>query len=255
MNNVSKGTQWSMVSGAFLMGMVACSPLEPILDPEISDLRLTVDTLRSSLRDAQRTITELQLQVDQQRHSYADAQILRAQFEGSRREAERRLIEARRVIDLQREELAMARSEREQMRRIGAARQGELRQFRKQLSKTGKRTQGGASPAAIVSRRAERLDLTNVALEQEAQSDNVGESGDRMSSASVAPPVMRPSMTTGRVSVSIKPGDTLWSLARRYRTSVTRLIAINELINDRIYVGQTLSVPALSPDALGYEAM
>lgn len=244
-----------MVSGVVLMGMVACSPLEPILDPEISDLQLTVDTLRSSLRDAQRTIAELQMQIDQQRHSYADAQILRAQFEGSSREAERRLIEARRVIDLQREELAIARSEREHMRRTGAARQGELRQLRKQLSKTGKQTQGGASPAAIISQRAERLDLTTVALEQEAQSDNVDESADTMSSAGVTPPAMRPSMTTGRASVSVKPGDTLWSLARRYQTSVTRLMAINELINDRIHVGQTLRVPTLSPDALGYDAM
>ncbi|MBX3303606.1 MAG: LysM peptidoglycan-binding domain-containing protein [Nitrospira sp.] len=255
MSNISKGAQWSMVSGAFLMGMVACSPLEPILDPETSDLQLTVDTLRSSLRDAQRTIAELHMQIDRQRQSYADAQILRAQFEGSSREAERRLIEARRVIDLQREELAMARSEREQMRRTGTALQRELRQSRKQLSKTGKQTKGGVSPAAIMSRRADRLDLTNVALEQEAQSDNLDESADTMSSAGVVPPVMRPSIMTGYASVSIKPGDTLWSLARRYQTSVTRLMAVNDLINDRIHVGQALRVPTLSPDAIGYDAM
>lgn len=255
MSNVSKGAQWSMVSGVFLMGMMACSPLEPILDPEISDLQLTVDTLKSSLRDAQRTIAELQIEIDQQRQSYADAQILRAQFEGNSREAERRLIEARHVIDLQREELAVARSEREQMGRTEAALQGQLRKLRKQLSKSGKQTKEAASPAAITARLAERLDLTNVALEQADLSDDAGQSVGNMSSASVAPLVTRPSIVTNHVSVSIKPGDTLWSLARRYQTSVTRLMVINELINDRIHVGQTLRVPKLSADAFGYEAM
>jgi LysM repeat protein len=255
MSNVSKGAQWSLVSGVFLMGMVACSPLEPIPDPEISDLHLTVDTLRGSLREAQRRIAELQIEIDQQRQSYADAQILRAQLEGSSREAERRLIEARHVIDLQREELAVARAERERIGTSGAALQGELRQLRKQLSKLGKQTRGAASSATIISRRAERPDLTNVVLEQEAQTDTVDESADKMSSVGVAPLVTRPSIVIGHVSVSIKPGDTLWSLARRYRTSVTRLMAINELINDRIHVGQILRVPKLSADALGYEAM
>lgn len=255
MSNVSKRAPWSMVSGVLLTGMVACSPLEPILDPEMSDLQLTVDTLRSSLRDAQRTIAELQMQIDQQRRSYADAQILRAQFEGSSREAERRLIEARRVIELQREELAVARSEREHMRRTGAALQGEPRRLRKQSLKTGKQENGGASQTVIISRRAERPDLTNIALEQSAQSDPVDESADTMSVADVVPPVAHASLMTGYVSVSIKPGDTLWSLARRYRTSVARLMAINELINDHIHVGQTLTVPTRSPEALNHDAM
>lgn len=255
MSNVVDGVPWSLVGGVLLTGMVACSPLEPILDHEKSDLQLTVDALRSSLRDAQRTITELQMQIDQQRRSYADAQILRAQFEGSSREAERRLIEARRVIDLQREELAAARAERERMGRTGAALQGELRQLRKPSSKTGKQTTAGVSPAAIISRRAERPDSTNRAFEEDAQPDTIDVSAETVSSAGVAPPGTRASMMTGRMSVSIRYGDTLWSLARRYRTSVARLMAINGLIDDRIHVGQTLSVPTLSDDALVDESM
>lgn len=258
MSNVSKGVRWKLLNGVFLgvflMGAVACSPLEPILDPETSDLQLTVDTLRSSLRDAQRTIAELQTQIDQRRQSYADAQILRAQFEGRSREAERRLIEARRVIDLQREELAVARSERERIARARSVLQGELRQLRKQFQ-NGKRAKEGASPAAIISRMAERPDWTNPVLEQDARSGTVDESVDTMASAGVVPPVTQASLMIDHVSVSIKPGDTLWSLARRYRTSVARLMAINELIDDRIHIGQTLTVPLLSDDMLGHKAM
>ncbi len=244
-----------MVSGALLFGMVACSPLEPILDPEIADFQLTVDTLRASLRDAQRTITELQIEIDQQRQAFADVQIARAQLEGSSREAERRLNEARHVIDLQREELAAARSEREQMRRTGAALQSQLRQLRKQLSKIGKQAKGEASPTASISQRAERPEMTSVALEQEAQSDSGDESAGNTSSTGVVPVVRRPSLVATPVSIAIKPGDTLWSLARRYHTSVMRLMALNELSNDRIQVGQTLRLPELSTDALGYERM
>ncbi len=249
------GVGWSMLSGALLVGMVACSPLEPIQDPEISDFQLTVDTLRTSLRDAQRTITELQAEIDQQRQDYADVQIVRAQLEGSSREAERRLNEARHVIGLQREELATARSEREQMRRAGAALQSQLRQLRKQLSKVGKQAKGETSPAAIVSQRAERPEVTGVVLEQDGQSDGGDESAGNMSSAGVVPVATWPSRVATPGSITIKPGDTLWSLARRYHTSVMHLMALNELPNDRIQVGQTLRLPQLSTDALEYEGM
>ena len=257
MSNASQrnGLGWSMVNGVLLFGMVACSPLEPILDPEISDFQLTVDTLRTSLRDAQRTITELQAEIDQQRHDYADVQIARAQLEGSSREAERRLNEARHVIDLQREELAAARSEREQMRRTGAALQSQVRQLRKQLSKVGKQAKAETSPTATLSQRAERPELTRVALEQEAQSDGGEELPGNMSSAGVVPIVRQPSLVATPVNITIKPGDTLWSLARRYHTSVTHLMALNELPNDRIQVGRPLRLPELPTDALEYEGM
>ncbi|MDH4083707.1 MAG: LysM peptidoglycan-binding domain-containing protein [Nitrospira sp.] len=244
-----------MVSGALLFGMVACSPLEPILDPEISDFQLTVDTLRTSVRDAQRTIAELQTEIDQQRHEYADVQIARAQLEGSSREAERRLIEARQVIALQREELATARSEREQTRRTGAALQSQLRQLRKQLSKIGKQAKGETSPAAIIAPRAERPEVTDVVFEQEAQSNGGDESAGNLSSPGVVPVETQPLLVATPVSIAIQPGDTLWSLARRYHTSVMHLMALNELPNDRIQVGQTLRLPERSTDVLGYEGM
>lgn len=244
-----------MVGGVCLMGVVACSPLEPILDPEMSDLQLTVDTLRSSLRDAQRTIGELQTEIERQRRSYGEVQILRAQLEGSSREAEGRLIEARRVIDLQREELAVARSEREQMGQTEAALQGQLRQLRKQQPKIGKQARGAASPAAMISQQAERLDVAKVTVEPEVQADDVDEPATRLPSANRVPVPMRSSVESGHEAVSIQSGDTLWSLARQYQTSVLYLMAINGLIDDRIYIGQTIRVPQPPLDAREYEEL
>jgi membrane-bound lytic murein transglycosylase D len=40
--------------------------------------------------------------------------------------------------------------------------------------------------------------------------------------------------------VSVKPGDTLWSIAQRHRVSVKRLMAFNRLSDSHIQVGQAL---------------
>ena len=138
--------------GILLLGMSACGPLEPmIMEPEMSDLQLTMDTLKTSLRDSQRTVVELRAEIDARRQELADVQIARAQLEGRVREAERRLTEARHVIDLQREELATSRSERELVGRTKAALQSQLRQLQKQASKVEKQTTRNMSPAALVS--------------------------------------------------------------------------------------------------------
>ena len=48
------------------------------------------------------------------------------------------------------------------------------------------------------------------------------------------------SAVSSRVHVSVKSGDTLWSIARRYHMSVRRLMVLNALPSDRIQVGQAL---------------
>ncbi|NJL17786.1 MAG: LysM peptidoglycan-binding domain-containing protein [Nitrospira sp.] len=64
-----------------------------------------------------------------------------------------------------------------------------------------------------------------------------------MSFPSVEPVVTRSPGEGTHGDVVIRPGDTLWSLARQYQTSVKHLMAINDLPNDRIQVGQTLWLP------------
>jgi LysM repeat protein len=218
-----------------LGAMTACSPLEPMAEPEVSDLQLTVDTLRTSLRDAQRTIAELRTEVESRRQELADIQIARAQLEGRVREAERRLVEARHIIDLQREELAGSRSERERVARTGAVLQNQLKQLQKQLSKMGKQAGEahgtGTAPASFSGSRGRQVTTAPA----KAELATPGEETAR----SVASPAR----------VSVKPGDTLWSIAQRYHVPVSRLRAINKLPDNQIQVGQALWLTA--PPAAG----
>lgn len=59
-------------------------------------------------------------------------------------------------------------------------------------------------------------------------------------------------LTDGRVAVAerpssityqVRPGDTLWTLARRHNTTVDRLRDVNDLSGNQIYAGQTIRLP------------
>ncbi len=259
--------EWRSTSIAILLlGMSACSPLEPIItEPEMSDLQLTVDTLKTSLREAQRTVAELRAEADARRQELADVQIARAQLEGRIREAERRLIEARQVIDLQREELSSARSEREQVGRTRAALQNQLKQLQRQVSKVGKQIKGTVSPTAMASPKDRQRELMTIGSEQEVLSAALEEGTQVVpglaiqvsgaSSVGEVPVVSQASTATPRVYVVVKSGDTLWSIAHRYHTSVRRLMVLNALPNDRIQIGQALSITKPSAAESDHEEM
>lgn len=235
------------------------------MGPEMSEHQLTADSLKASWRDAQRTVDELRAEVDARRQEFSEAQIIRAQLEGSIREAERRLAEARHVIDLQREELAHSRSEREQVRRTSAGLQYQLKQLQKQVSKTETSVKGHMSPAAMTTPGDEPLEFTVVEFQPGALPTALGtgtrgmpESATPASSASSVgdiPPMSPVFTATPRGHVLIKSGDTLWSLARRYHTSVSRLMGVNALLSDRIQIGQILWLTESYADESSRERM
>lgn len=50
--------------------------------------------------------------------------------------------------------------------------------------------------------------------------------------------------TTPISSYVVRPGDSLWSIAQRYGTTVDNIIAVNNLQNpNTIYPGQIISIP------------
>jgi LysM repeat protein/prefoldin subunit 5 len=224
-------------------------------EPEMSDLQLTVDTLKTSLRDSQRTIAELRAEADARRQELAELHIARAQFEGRLREAERRLSEARHIIELQREELAGSRSERERTARTGARLHSQLKQPQKQMAAMGtsaeagmaggpsfKREHGGSMGTALG-------DLSDLIRDSETALATPAVRRSKSPAFDEGPPVKIP------MRIAVKPGDTLWSLAQRYRISLKRLMAINGLADTQIQAGQALWL-AESPasSARSYEA-
>jgi LysM repeat protein len=218
--------------------VVACSPLEPLDEPEFSDLQLTMDTLKTSLRDAQRTIAELRAEIDSRRQELADLQIARAQLEGRVREAERRLSEARHVIDLQREELAGSRSDRERAARTGAMLQSQLKQLHNQIARMG-------SPAGMPSARGRQMGVAAAKLEQpavlpERAAVAVAQMPHLNEKASVDTTTIWRATSGIPQRVVVMPGDTLWSIAQRHGVSLKRLMAMNQLSDNHIEVGQDL---------------
>lgn len=215
----------------------ACGELEPMAEPEVVDLQLTIDTLKTQIRDTQRTITELRTELEVRRQELADAQVARAQLEGRVREAERRVAEAKQVIELQREELVAARAERERLSRSSLQLHSQLKRLQKHPSKpglskdgvqdvvpalregSGRKTQKAAmaaTPAALMGMLPDPDDVAgNLSYQQEASSR----------------------------TVFVKPGDTLWGLARRHHVSLRRLRAINQLSDNTIEIGQALRIP------------
>ncbi len=239
--------------GVVFMFWVGCGALEPLDEPEVTDLQLTVDTLKASVRDAQRTASELRNELEASRQNLADVQVARAQLEGRVREAERRLVESKQVIDLQREQLAAARTERERLSRSSFQTQSHLKQLQKQLSKFGKSAEEGSpagpSPANGPSRKAQKAMMAPTQTPSSPSRSMPERTMSATPAALVQNPMTRESSRDRAHGephsrqVFVKPGDTLWRIARTYHVDVEQLRATNQLTGNRIVAGQGLWLP------------
>lgn len=245
------------ILGGSLLLMAGCGELEPMIEPEVQDLQLTVDTLKTQIRDSQRVMAELRTELESRRQELADAQVAKAQLEGRVREAERRVAEARHVINLQREELAAARTERERISRSSAQLQSHMRKLQKHIPKVEGTEERDPSiaPASTgaVSKKAPRV----TAVPTETDPEPLVSASPQEATVSPAAMITRqPSMGASIAngsqsaqvrSVSVKPGDTLWGIAHRYQVDLRQLRALNRLTGNNISVGQAIWVPAVQP--------
>ncbi len=253
-----KALRWDQVWRGLGIGLIllnggACSALSPLGDPKMSDLQLTIDVLNVSLKDAQRTMAELRAEVEAQNQELAEIQVIRAQLEGRVREAEHRLREARQVVGLQREELAESRADRERIARTGVALKSQLKQLRKQLARIERQAAGGVSPTIMELPIEKPLRPVSIGLNEAGSVGDhpeghrvLSQSDEGMSGEVVVDRdgvLAQPLVPVTQSRVMIKYGDTLWSLAQRYRTSVHQLMAINALSSDDIQAGQHLWLP------------
>jgi LysM repeat protein len=223
-------------------------------EPEVVDLELTTDTLKASVRDAQRTVAELRTDLEARRRELAEAQVARAQLEGRVREAERRVIEARQVIELQREELAAARTERQRVSRSSLQLQSQMRQLQKQLSRMSKSSPApnGQEAAPLPSSGAMRKGQKAVPIPAQRnrpseflETPQMVATPDAVKQVPVnheRPSEVEPQRTPTQ-HVSVKPGDTLWHIAQKYRVNVEHLRTLNQLTDNNIVIGQALWLP------------
>lgn len=65
--------------------------------------------------------------------------------------------------------------------------------------------------------------------------------------AAPPPPAPSPPPPPGATTYTVQPGDTLYSIALRFGTTVDALRQANNVPNDIIYVGQTLVIPVAPP--------
>ncbi|SLM50175.1 conserved protein of unknown function [Nitrospira japonica] len=216
----------------------ACGELEPMAEPEVVDLQLSIDTLKTQVRDTQRTITELRAELDVRRQELADAQVARAQLEGRVREAERRVAEAKQVIELQREELMTARAERERLSRSSLQLHSQLKRLQKHLSKSGMSKDGIQDVLPAFREGSGRKAQKTAMVATPAALMGTSVDYDDMASDrdfSYGEPAPR--------TVFVKYGDTLWSLAKRHHVSLHQLREINQLSGNAIEIGQALRLP------------
>ena len=218
--------------GILALGIAACGELEPIVEPEMVDLQLTLDTLRTQVRDAQRNLAEVRAELESRRQELADAQVARAQLEGRVREAERRVSEARQVIEVQREELLAARAERERVYRSSSQLNSQMRQFQKKTAKPAMppMTEPNSSPTPTGASLSWSLGTPSASATPAVNSYPALRAATAASLRQNAPVT----------EITVKPGDTLWSLSRKYRIGLNRLRSINYLTDNQIEVGQIL---------------
>lgn len=229
-----------------------CARLTPVADQAPSDLQVTADSLRTAVRDAQRTAADLRTELDEQRKELADVQLARAQLQGMLRETERRLVEARQVIELQREELAAARIERERVAQAVRPFHSRLRQSSALVPYQGKKSPSGldvAVPAAAVS--GESMEVVPLPAEEDSGLHTSGTTADaELVSEETRPDAVSTPNVAAAVpvrTVVIQQGETLWRLARRHKVGVDVLRVLNGLSDNRIVAGRTLRLPDRPP--------
>ena len=89
----------SIVATMSLLFWGGCARVTPSPESTPTDLQVAADSLKTAVREAQRTAAELRTELEEQRKELADAQVARAQLQGMLRETERRLADARQVIE------------------------------------------------------------------------------------------------------------------------------------------------------------
>ena len=237
-----------IVATLSLLFWAGCARVTPSPEPTPTDLQVTADSLKTAVREAQRTASELRTELEEQRKELADAQVARAQLQGMLRETERRLADARQVIELQREELASARTERERVAQTMAPLHSRAQhppagvRLQRKRASSG---QDGVVPAPAETQEQSGVKPLEDGEEAAPQSTPADGEAAPVSGVPQASPIVvqAPSAVEPVRTIVVQGGDTLWRLARRHKVSLEALKSLNGLPTNLIVVGRTLRLP------------
>jgi nucleoid-associated protein YgaU len=233
--------------------------------PTIKDYQVIAQALQAEARQAQRTITDLEAQRQAVQRDLGEARTAKARLEGEMLDAERRLLEARHIVELQREELSRATAERQRVTQAAREEQVQLHaqlqiQTQAQLIEISRLNQQVTEVQAerarlqamdeLIARQATEMAELKAAVQKSLRAPGLKPAND-------SPPEFRPSGFTAAISVyeglspmktlTVRRGDSLWMLARRYRVALDDLIELNRLETDLIVPGQKLRLPDPAP--------
>ena len=238
----------SIVATMSLLFWGGCARVTPSPESTPTDLQVAADSLKTAVREAQRTAAELRTELEEQRKELADAQVARAQLQGMLRETERRLADARQVIELQREELTSAHTERERVAQTVAPLHSRLQQPPNGVRLQRKRASSspdGAVPAPRDTQEQSAVKPFENGEEAAPQSSPADGEAAPVSDVPQASPIAMstPAAAEPVRTIVVQGGDTLWRLARRHNVSLEALKSLNGLPTNLIVVGRTLRLP------------
>lgn len=238
----------SIVATMSLLFWGGCARVTPSPESTPTDLQVAADSLKTAVREAQRTAAELRTELEEQRKELADAQVARAQLQGMLRETERRLADARQVIELQREELTSAHTERERVAQTVAPLHSRLQQppngVRLQRKRASSSQDGAVSAPTETQEQSAVKPIENEEEEAPQSAPADGEAAPVSDVPQASPIVMPiPSAAEPVRTIVVQGGDTLWRLARRHNVSLEALKSLNGLPTNLIVVGRTLRLP------------
>ncbi len=238
----------SIVATLSVLFWGGCARVTPSPESTPTDLQVTADSLKTAVREAQRTASELRTELEEQRKELADAQVARAQLQGMLRETERRLADARQVIELQREELASARTERERVAQTMAPLHSRAQHPPVGVRLQRKRASSGQDevvPAAAETQEQSAVKPLEEGGEAVPQSTPADGEAAPVSDVPQASPIVMPTPSAAEPvrTIVVQGGDTLWRLARRHKVSLEALKSLNGLPTNLIVAGRTLRLP------------
>lgn len=240
-------TRWIVIAGFLILWCLsACARLGPTLESETVHSGVTVDSLKTAVRDSQRVTADLRMELTDRRKELADVHVARAQLQGMLRDTERRLDEARHIIELQRDELEAVRADRERVEESGRRRQSRVRRLEKLLAQARSGNEIGSAIPSVYGpcRSGESPQPLHVSSPGSPVVTQAVMAAQAHAPNSVSASEERQQDSGSLRIVVVREGETLWRLARRHQVEVEELRQLNGLRDDRIVTGWTLRLPA-----------